>query len=481
MTVQPYSNEDLHIEQPRDHVAVTAYAEPVGLPALHLARTPRFARRMSRWLSLGLLVLPFALLLISWTQTIHGVGNVIAFHPVERPQYVVSPIEGRIKKWFVVEGDRVEVGQRIVELVDNDPELERRLHEEERAISDRLAAAEQRVRDIESRIGSLENSRSLAIIIQSSLLQQERARLQSFEFELVGLEADLLSAQQNYQRVKVLLENQRGGLASVRDLEVAQQTLDTCAAKVESGKARIELGQQAVEAAEKALDKVDADTAAMVSLERASLQSAKAEVASVRRDKTQIDVRIARQRAQYVDSPINGTVYRLVAAGEAGGILVRPGERLAILVPDIEQRVPGSDGDDYPGIVAELHISGNDLPLVRKGDPVRLQFEGWPAVQFVGWPSVAVGTFPGKVYLVDPTADEDGQFRILVEPDPQQQDWPDYRYLRQGVRAQGWVLLDRVSLGWELWRRLNAFPPFRESETKQESQPLGPVKQRKRK
>jgi hypothetical protein len=107
---------------------------------------------------------------------------------------------------------------------------------------------------------------------------------------------------------------------------------------------------------------------------------------------------------------------------------------------------------------------------------VRLQFEGWPAVQFVGWPSVAVGTFGGRVYLVDPTTNDRGQFRILVEPDPEDGPWPDQEYLRQGVRAQGWVLLNRVSVGWELWRNLNGFPPAREPEKSGGGQPLGPVK-----
>jgi adhesin transport system membrane fusion protein len=236
-----------------------------------------------------------------------------------------------------------------------------------------------------------------------------------------------------------------------------------------------------VQAAQSNLGKIDADTAAMVNLEKAALRSAEADVANIRREKAQIEVRIARQRAQYVDSPVDGTVYRLIAAGEAGGILVRPGERLAILVPDVKPSSPGLTEDDYPSIVAELQISGNDLPLVHKGDPVRLQFEGWPAVQFVGWPSVAVGTFGGRVYLVDPTADDKGRFRILVEPAPDDHPWPDERYLRQGVRAQGWVLINRVSLGWELWRQLNAFPPFRDSEEPKDAQPLGPVKVKERK
>jgi adhesin transport system membrane fusion protein len=177
---------------------------------------------------------------------------------------------------------------------------------------------------------------------------------------------------------------------------------------------------------------------------------------------------------------VKGTVFRLLANAEEGGLLVRPGERLAIIVPDVPTGRTGSGltSEEYPGIVAELFIDGNDLPLVRKGDPVRLQFEGWPAVQFVGWPSVAVGTFGGRVYLVDPTTDDKGRFRILVEPDEDDQPWPDERYLRQGVRAQGWVLLERVTVGWELWRNLNGFPPVREEPESKAGQPLGPVKRK---
>mgnify|MGYP000552794339 CR=1 FL=1 len=40
-----------------------------------------------------------------------------------------------------------------------------------------------------------------------------------------------------------------------------------------------------------------------------------------------------------------------------------------------------------------------------------------------------------------------------------EQGWPENRWLRQGVRANGWVLLQRVPLWFEIWRQLNGFPP----------------------
>ncbi|MCM0606525.1 MAG: hypothetical protein KA715_10585 [Xanthomonadaceae bacterium] len=93
-----------------------------------------------------------------------------------------------------------------------------------------------------------------------------------------------------------------------------------------------------------------------------------------------------------------------------------------------------------------------------KGQKVRLQFEGWPAIQFAGWPSVAVGTFGGVVKVVDPSDNGSGLFRILVNEDPEDKPWPQFPYLRQGARATGWVLLNRVTIGFEIWRRLNGFP-----------------------
>ena len=61
------------------------------------------------------------------------------------------------------------------------------------------------------------------------------------------------------------------------------------------------------------------------------------------------------------------------------------------------------------------------------------------------------------------TDDGKGHFRVVVLPDldaPPADQWPAAQYLRQGVRANGWVLLDQVRLGYELWRQFNGFPPL---------------------
>lgn len=176
-----------------------------------------------------------------------------------------------------------------------------------------------------------------------------------------------------------------------------------------------------------------------------------AEEASINAGLAQIDIRLSRQAAQTILSPVNGIILRRIS-GE-GGTLVKVGEVLATIIPDTSERS------------VALWVKGNDLPLIHVGQHVRLQFEGWPAIQFSGWPAVAVGTFGGIVQVVDSADDMKGRFRILVSPDPKEI-WPAPKYLRQGVKAHGWVLLGKVKLWYELWRLFNGFPPSVPDEPK---------------
>ena len=75
-----------------------------------------------------------------------------------------------------------------------------------------------------------------------------------------------------------------------------------------------------------------------------------------------------------------------------------------------------------------------------------------------------------------PTDDGAGKFRVVVIPDDTDQPWPDYPYLRQGVRVHGWVLLDQVPLGYEIWRRMNGFPPALKSKEEAKAAKVPKVK-----
>ena len=219
---------------------------------------------------------------------------------------------------------------------------------------------------------------------------------------------------QQFQRLARLFPQ---GLASKRDLELAEQKYRESAAKF--GKAEAAFGRRGSTSTPRApyLAEVKAKTQADIEKNRAETQKAMGKVAEVQKEMQDARVKIRRQETQQVVASRDGTILRLLV--NQGTEQVKDGDPIAVLVPDAAE------------LAVELLIDGNDTPLVLAGDPVRLQFEGWPAVQFAGWPSVAVGTFGGKVALVDSADDGKGKFRILVVP-AVGEDWPSSRYLARG-------------------------------------------------
>jgi multidrug resistance efflux pump len=176
------------------------------------------------------------------------------------------------------------------------------------------------------------------------------------------------------------------------------------------------------------------------------VEELKARIAENAAELTRVDVNVSRQSVQIVRAPRDGVIQRVNAGDSA--TFVSAGQAVASFVPDDVDRA------------VELFIDGRDVALVRAGDPVRLQFEGWPVVQVSGWPSVAVGTFSGRVVAIDPSAQTGGRFRVLVAEDPAAATpWPATDFVRFGSGARGWILLDTVSVGYEIWRQLNNFPP----------------------
>ncbi|WP_420137843.1 efflux RND transporter periplasmic adaptor subunit [Sphingomonas sp.] len=169
-----------------------------------------------------------------------------------------------------------------------------------------------------------------------------------------------------------------------------------------------------------------------------------AKLADSRAKLNRIDVQLNRQSAQEVRAPRDGRIQQLNAA--AGGALISAGTVLAFVAPERIERA------------VEIYVDGRDIPLVRPGSPVRLEFEGWPAIQFSGWPAIAQGMFDGRVRAIDPIAGPNGLFRVLVEPQPGKPGWPTGRFIRLGGKVRGWVQGQTVRAGYELWRQLNDFP-----------------------
>lgn len=318
---------------------------------LEAQRIPRVMRTIGWILGIGLTAVALFLVFTPWVQTTVGFGSVTALNPNDRLQEINALVSGRVQEWYVRDGSHVSVGDPIVRIVDNDPNLLERLTAERSQVVAKLAAAESAVS----------------------------------------------TAEIDMNRMRDLYDK---GLAARREYEQA----------------------------------------------RIRVEELRSRVAEAAAELSRVDVNLSRQSVQIVRAPRDGVILRVNAADAA--TFVSTGDVVATFVPDNVERA------------VEIFVDGRDVALVTEGAPVRLQFEGWPAVQFSGWPSMAVGTFSGLVAAVDPSAQTNGRFRVLVIEDPDAETgWPDQRFVRFGSNARGWILLDTVSAGYEVWRRLNNFPP----------------------
>ncbi|MFM2011139.1 MAG: hypothetical protein RLZZ479_1530 [Bacteroidota bacterium] len=89
----------------------------------------------------------------------------------------------------------------------------------------------------------------------------------------------------------------------------------------------------------------------------------------------------------YVLAPQDGIVTKVLSSGI--GETIKDGQEIATVMPSV-----------YDLVVA-MYIRPMDYPLLKKGQKVRMQFDGWPAIVFSGWPNNSYGTFGGTVFAID--------------------------------------------------------------------------------
>lgn len=421
----------------------TEYFAASTLVDLPDALTLPLASRIAHSLVWFFLLLIAFLLITPWQQNIRGLGRVIAYLPADRQQTISTPVEGRIARWLVEEGTRVTKGQVIAELLDNDPLILDRIRNEQKALLDRQKAVDNRVQTVREQLKMSELARPQALSASKARIAMATQRKKAAEQSLLASQAAAKTSQLNLARHSQL---QNKGLSSNRTLELAQLETAQRDAEVIRAEATLQSAISEVVALEADFGKLSADTNSSIEKARADLNKAMEDQNYVQADLLKLQSRLAKQQNLIVTAPRDGTILRLLANPYAE--LKKAGQAIAIIIPHTVERA------------VELWIDGNDLPFIVVGTRVRLQFEGYPSIQFGGWPEFSIGSFAGNVKLIDSADDGKGNFRILVSPDPDDVPWPEERFLRQGVRTNGWVLLGRVTLGYELWRIFNNFPPL---------------------
>jgi multidrug resistance efflux pump len=152
----------------------------------------------------------------------------------------------------------------------------------------------------------------------------------------------------------------------------------------------------------------------------------------------------------HVLAPQDGYIHNVRVNGI--GEIVKEGGMLCMIVPPQREQA------------VELFVDPIDLPLIAKGGKVQLIFDGWPAFVFSGWPNMSYGSFTAEIISYDKVISENGKFRVLAKNHGKP--WPEAIQIGGGVK--GMALLKDVPLFYELWRRVNGFPPefYKQKTTK---------------
>ncbi|MCE2929808.1 MAG: HlyD family efflux transporter periplasmic adaptor subunit [Vampirovibrionales bacterium] len=440
---------------------MSSQSELHTLESLHKIQSTKLTGTpiVMRKLSVGLVLLVFLSLLLlafaPWQQSVSGVGEVSTRNPMHRPQTVMAPIDARIKEWLVAEGQWVKAGQPLLELDEikayylDDEQLNKMLAMRD-AQEAQITATQSTIEALEAQESAVSNSRDYVVPEAEAKRQESQFKIRAAQQKVLANQKELQTADFYEKRIRKLYNED---LKSKRDLEVAENRLVKAQSDLTASQADLKGAEQSFQGATYSVGKSNLDVDTKQSETASKLAKARQDYAKAQAELVKLDNEIVnlqeRQSQRIIKSPVEG---RLVRANVYGaGQTIKEGDELGVVVPDAGDRM------------VTLFLTDVDAPLVSVGRQVRLQFAGYPAVQFSGWPKVAMGTYAGRVVVIDAVDDGQNRFRVLVEPDQkainshQEEEWPEDQHLRYGTQAIGWVMLDEVPLGYELWRRFNGF------------------------
>lgn len=423
--------------------------------AIQLVSTPKFGRIVTWWI-LGLFILLIIVLFVPWQQNVDGTGQLTALSPQDRPQNIQSPIAGRIDKWAVAEGQFVNVGDTIMVLSEIkekflDPELIPRLQEQVGAKQSAIKSTFDKAQSLSNQIGALNSSLILKLQQATNKVYQGRLKVKSDSIDLVAEVINYAIADTQLTLGRNLYSK---GLISQVEYQKRQEKFQQSAAKLISQENKLLEAKNSLLNAQIELNSIRADYMEKVSKADSDRNSTLAYVAEAEGDLAKLQNEYAsmlvRNTFYTIRAPQDGYILKAVRVGI--GENIKEGESVVTIMPA------------FPKVAAEIYVKAMDIPLLRKGQKVRIQFDGWPAIVFSGWPNASVGTFGGLIQVVDVVESENGKFRVLITADPDEEPWP--KQVRMGSGAIAWAMLDNVPIWFELWRQLNGFPPNLQKDLK---------------
>lgn len=388
-------------------------------------------------------------LFLPWTQNISGAGAVTTLKPNQRPQTIQSVISGRIEKWYVQEGDFVKKGDTIMfisEIKEDylDPNLVQNTKNQVNAKKLALESYGSKVDALSTQIQSIENEQKLKIEQALNKIKQSTLKIKSDSIDLVAVKTQLKIANTQFNRATQL---NKEGLKPMTDVEEKRLKLQEVEAKIITQENKLLTSKNEFINAKVEINRINAEYSEKVSKARSDQFTALSNQfdteAEVNKLKNQYANYSIRNGLYYIKAAQNGYVNRAIQAGI--GENIKEGTPIATIMP--------SNFD----IAVETFVNPVDLPLIKKGEKIRVWFDGWPTIVFSGWPDMSYGTFGGQIVAIENFISDNGKFRVLIAPDSQEAKWPSQ--LRVGSGAQTIALLNTVPVWFEIWRVLNGFPP----------------------
>ena len=413
----------------------------------------------------GVFVFFLIIMFVPWTQNVQSRGNVTALNPSHRPQTIQSVIGGRIEKWYVNEGDFVKKGDTILYLSElkseyMDPEIVPRAGKQIRAKEQSVASYMEKVKALNAQIDALNKTQKLKIEQTENYAKQAALKIASDSINLKAAETEYSIAQLQFTRMEQLYKD---GLKSLTDLEQRKQKLQDARAKIVSAENKLLISRNeyinAVIERTSIQNQYSEKLAKTESEKYASLSDMYHAEGDVAKMQTQMMNYTVRTGMYYITAPQDGYITRAIRTGI--GETVKEGEDLISIMPF-----------NYD-LAVELYVEPLNIPLIEKGQHVRIIFDGWPNIVFAGWPNSSYGTYGGKVVAVDNFVSSNGKYRILVTADENDHSWP--KELRPSAGAFGMALLKDVPIWYEIWRQISGFPPdfYKGKEQKQEKKEKG--------
>ena len=391
----------------------------------------------------------FVISFFPWTQNISAESYVTTLEPDKRPQNINSIIAGKIEKWYVKEGSFVKKGDTIIFLTEVkdkyfDPELLDRTKEQVDFKGQTVDALEEKVNAIDMQIEALIKLQNYKIEQAKNQLKQAQFKIISDSARLVGTQENLAIAKQQYQRAEELYQKK---LNTINQLEQRKFALQDEQAKfiehqnnlLNSENEKLNSEIQIISLVNEFQEKL----AKLNSNKQSALSSKFGEDANLSILENTYSNYKQRGIYHYILAPQDGYITRINKAGI--GEVFKEGESIVTIMPV-----------NY-NLAIEMYVRPIDIPLIKKGGKVRINFDGWPSFIISGWPVISFGTYGGEIIAIDRYISENSLYRIMVAPDSTQESWP--KNVKVGTGAESVVLFNDVPTWYEFWRQLNGFPP----------------------